>query len=267
MMKLRAVHFEDSQALLSRDCLLVSRSVGVGDREVLAWNFHRNRVMFKKKFSDGRVVLDRSNKQAMVGNIRLEITGDAINQHIQASLPVSPKIILLAFSHPYYITRPVTLGRGTLWRVDGTEVTRVQDLEGLGPPVFCPAREIIVSCDVVFPTRLRLLVYSLTGQTIKDRLLTAPTAFNFIKSFQVNDNQLVVMVRQQSDDQDILLLYQLDCLLSQSADPDISPRLLETNQRNSATQLTLNKTSVSVAFSGSDDRVKFTTLDFWNCQN
>ena len=141
MMKLREAEiFEDPQTLLSRDCLLVSRSVGY--REVLARNFHTKQKIFEKKFS----------------------------------------------------------GRRTLWTVEGTEVTRVQDLEGLGPPVFCPARQIIVSCDVIFPISLRLLVYSLTGQVIKDRLLTVPTAFNFIKSFQVNDNQLVVMVRQQSDD-------------------------------------------------------------------
>ena len=79
--------------------------------------------------------------------------------------------------------------------------------------------------------------------------------------------QLVVMVRQQSDDQDILLVYDLDHLLSQSADQDIVPRLLETHQRNSAIRLALNKTSVSVAFSGADDRVKFITFDFWNCQD
>ena len=107
MMELRAENFEDPHALLSRDCLLISRSVG--DREFLAWNFHRNQEIFRKIFSGGRVVFDHSNKQAMVGNTRLEITRDAIIEHNQASLPVSPDMILLAFCHPYYITRPVTL--------------------------------------------------------------------------------------------------------------------------------------------------------------
>ena len=265
LMKLRAGNFEDPQALLSKDCLLVSRCVG--DREVLAWNFHRKQKIFEKKFSAWRVVFDRTNKEAMVGNTRLEITADAIIENIQASLPVSEGI-LLNFSHPYYITRPVFCeDLCSLWKVEGTEVKRVRYLVGLGPPVFCSAREICVSCNVIFPTEISLTVFSLAGENIKIRRLTTPTAFNFLKSFLVNDNQLVVMVRQASDDQDILLVYELDCLLSQSADQDISPRLLETHQSNSAIRLALNKTSVSVAFSGADDRVKFITFDFWNNQD
>ena len=64
----------------------------------------------------------------------------------------------------------------------------------------------------------------------------------------------------------VLLVYQLDVLLSESADDDISPsRVFETTEGELAS-LHLNKSSVSMAVRDGEDCVKLTKLDFWNCQ-
>ena len=71
---------------------------------------------------------------------------------------------------------------------------------------------------------MRLRVYSTqTDQLLINRVLTLPTALYRFSSLKVNANQLVVAVRQQDGQLD-LLVYELDTLLSQSADQGIVPR-------------------------------------------
>lgn len=228
-----------------------------GEREVLAWNVHTKKEIFNKKSLAGRVVFDQDNNQVMVGrDTRLEITGSTVTEFNQASLPEDS--FLLGFSHPHYIIK-----RGgviSLWKVDGTEVTSVNDLEGFGvASVFCPSREIIISSSSV--TRLGIFS-SLTGQLIK--YLTIPTVD--YSAPKVNANQLVVKVRQPGGQQ-VLMVYELDRLLSESADQQMAPRVLEIGQPGFyVSEIYLNNTSVTARMEGTET-VKFISLDFWNAEN
>ena len=125
----------------------------------------------------------------------------------------------------------------------------------------------VLLSSLLFSDQIRLKVFSSqSGQIIKERLLTAPTAFYALLRFNVNDNQLVVNISQESDGQAVLLVYELDTLLSQSADHQISPRMFEMGQSGSFTTIHLNNTSVSAGLE-MGDKVKFITLDFWNSEN
>ena len=253
--------------LINKDVLLLVQRLD-GKLEVLAWNIRTSLKIFNKTFPAGVVEFDEHNKQVMVGrNTRLEIIGNTIIETIQPPLPGDS--FLWAFSDPDYLTRGPGGGTGTLWKVEETEVTRVGPLGAAGweYPVFCPARDLIVSCSPRYSDLIKLKVFSSqSGQLIKERLLTAPTAFYGLQRFKVSDNQLVMNIIQESDDQTVLLVYQLDTLLSQSADHQISPRMFELGQSGSFTTIHLNKTSVSAAVE-MGDKVKFLTLDFWNTEN
>ena len=250
------------EALLSEDVLLLVWKV-YRELEVVAWNVHSRRKIFDKKLPTGSVVFDHRNRQVMVGKkTRLEIRGNRIKLHSVAPLPRSRD--LRAFAHPHYLTGGPGAGAATLWKVDGTKVSRVGDLGaggGGGSPVFCPAREIIVSSSVLPPDKIRFKVFSSqSGQIIKDRHLTSPTIFYGISRLQVNDNQVVVMVRQQPGSRVVLLVYELECLLSESTDQDISPRMFDLGHLQDASSY-LTNTSVSAGLEG------IITLDFWNCEN
>ena len=246
-------------ARLFKDVLVVA-----GGTDVLAWNIHTRKKIFEKKFSAQRIVSDHQNLQVMMGrSLRLEISGSTVIETIQSPLP-GP---LESFSHPYYLTWGSGGDPDTLWKVDGNIREKI-GVVGVGS-VFCPAREIVVNVTLsVRPNRIKLRVYScLTGQLINDRLLTAPIAYYQFEDLQVNANQLVVGC------QNVLLVYQLESLLSQSADQDISPRMLEIGQPGFFVcgELDMSKTSVSAVLERIDEEntVKFILIlfDFWNCQD
>ena len=190
--------------------------------------------------------------------------------------PLPGDAFLAAFSHPYYLTWGFGDGddddddEDTLWKVDGAEVTRVENLENLGFLESCLAREIlVVNCSPLHPNEIKLKVFSsLTDQLIKDRVLTPPTAIQGISSLKANTNQLVVEVRQQSDGQSALLVYELDTLLFQLADHQIFPRKFQIGQPGFPVigRIYLNNTTVTASLQGMDT-VKFITMDFWNCQD
>ena len=115
--------------------------------------------------------------------------------------------------------------------------------------------------------KMRLRVYSTqTDQLLINRVLTLPTALYRFSSLKVNANQLVVAVRQQDGQLD-LLVYELDTLLSQSADQEIAPRKFLIGQPGFlVTEIYLDKTSVSTVLQRGDT-LKFISLDFWNCEN
>ena len=255
-----------SCALLTKDVLLVAKLVA-GEQEFLAQNINTNQEIFKKKFPAGRVVFDQHNKQVMLGrNTRLVITGTTVTEINQASLPGDS--FLVAFSHPHYLT--LRQGWDILWNLDGPQLTRVRDvgdLDMLPVPVFCPAKEILVQCSPLNPDRMRFRAFSTqTGELTKIRGLTLPTGISSISRLAVNAKQLVVVARQQ-DGQHALLVFDLDCLLSQSADQDIAPRVFEIGQPGFLlVQIYLDKTKVTAGLLRGDT-AKFITLDFWNCQN
>ena len=168
----------------------------------------------------------------------------------------------MAFSHPNYLT--ITGGgANTLWKLeDGTGFSRVSDLGGNGlslPSVFCPVRDLLFICD-----GMRLRVYSTqTGQIIKDRGLTTGTVHGLF----VNANQLVVSARQLQGGQEVLLVYDVESLLSQSADQEIVQRIFHIGQPGTHVyEISLNKTSITAGLEGVDS-VEFVTMDFWNCQD
>ena len=67
---------------------------------------------------------------------------------------------------------------------------------------------------------------------------------------------------------DILLVYELKTLLSQSAGPDISPRVVEIGQPGFwVYRIYLNKTSLTVLFRNESGIFKFISFDFRNCQH
>lgn len=248
------------EVLISKDILLLVWRLS-GMVEVLAWNVRTKRKIFDKKLSAETVVFDHHNKQVMLGKkTRLKLREKKVITTSQATLPGSGA--LRVFSHPYYLTAD-----NTLWKLSKTQLTRVGDLGAVGRrlPVFCPAREIILSYSVLPPDQINLRVFSSqSGRIIKDRQLTVPTVFHGLSSLQVNADQMVVMVRQQPGSRVVILVFQLDCLLSQCPDLDISPRILDIGQPGwQIDSFHLNKTSVSAGL----DTFKISTLDFWNCLN
>ena len=74
----------------------------------------------------------------------------------------------------------------------------------------------------------------MNGQIIKDRVLTIPTVNNWINldvltTYQVNANQLAVKLRVRQESKvrsQILLVYELESILSHSADLEITPRMM-----------------------------------------
>ena len=265
-------------ALITEDVLLLSKFDDdvwdldrMFDRQLLAWNIHTKQEIFNKEFSNDRVVFDHHNKQVMVGsNTRLAITGATVIETSQTPLPEGSD--LQFFSHPHYLTKGHGGGGGpgTLWKVDGTEVNRVGELGagGICEPVFCPAREIVVDYSHLLSDKIKLRVHSsLTLDLIKERVLTIPTAINRIDSLQVNSKQVVLMVRQPAESHAILLVYELDSLLSQAADQEISARMFQVGQPGfyvAHRRIYLSKTTVSVMLE-EEDSVMFKTLDFLNC--
>ena len=246
-------------ALISKDVLLVATG-----GEFLAWNIHTKEKIFGKEYSTIRATFAHHNQQVIVGqNTRLQIMGTTVIETNLAPLPEST--VLLSFSHPHYVTRRDSGGDFTLWKLDGTELARVGGLEyhGVGSPVFCPPREILVFYSRLHPysENIKLTFFSSqTGDLIKVRVLTVPTDFT-ISDLQMNGNQLVVWIRQQ------VLVYDLDCLLSQAADQQIAPKVFQIGQPcDQGVRIYLDKTSVYAGLKRGNT-VKFTTIDFWNCQN
>ena len=68
--------------------------------------------------------------------------------------------------------------------------------------------------------------------------------------------------------QNFLLVYDLESLLSQSADQDISPRIFEIGMPDfyNLSRICVNKTSISTVMERMN-ALKFITLDFWNSEN
>ena len=255
------------EALLSEDVLLVVRDVG-GVLEVLAWIVPTRQEIFNKKFPGVWPVFDHHNKQVMLGsNTRLEISGNTV---IESTVNLPPPtgsgfLRLRAFSHPHYLTRGPTWP-STLWKIDGTTRVELGAVDG-GDPVFCPTRDILIICSRASQDQIKFSFYnSLTGQLIKVRDLILPTSFN-LSGLYVNVNQLVVGARQQPGGETALLVYELEILLSQAADQDISPRVLQIDKPPyyHLNRIDVNKTSVNVLLRNGE-RYKIITLDFWNCE-
>ena len=264
-------------AILTKDVFLVVTT----NRSVLAWNVNTREMIFYKKFPYCPVLLDHHNQQVMLGrNAKLEITGTTVTETNQN--PVPGHNPLIEFSHPLYYTwdafRPV---RGTLWKLEGTQFKRIGDLDnGSGPDVFYPAREILLNCSSILSQegwKIRFKVFSTqTGQLIKNRVLSLPTALTdptaldlMISRLAVNAKQLVMSVSLQ--DIQAMLVYSLDHLLSQSADQEITPRSFLIDN---LAEIYLNKTSLTACshdwlegWLEGNDNLKFITLDFWNAEN
>lgn len=63
------------------------------------------------------------------------------------------------------------------------------------------------------------------------------------------------------------MVYELDSLLSQSADSQIVNRIFHIGQPGSyVSEIYMNKTSLTAGLEGVDS-VEFITMDFWNCQD
>ena len=138
-------------------------------------------------------------------------------------------------------------------------------------PLFCPAKELILNYDHLHPDKIKLQAFSpLTGNLLKERVLTAPIAFYTIESLQLNANQMVVLVSQSVNDGShaFVLVYELDSLLSQAADQDISARMFQIDQPgfrvDSWGRIYVNKTRVC-ALLVKENSVMFKILDFGNC--
>ena len=255
------------EAFITKDVLLVVRRLD-RELEVQAWNVISKKKIYGKNFRGEFVVFDRHNQQVMVGsNTRLEITGTTVIETSQTPLPGSHG--LRAFSHPNYLTRGPGGGVDTLRTLEGSKLTRVADLNTLYHLVFCPGRDFIVSCACLYPNIKVRVHSSQTGQLIKSRVLASPTAIHSIYSLQVNANQLVLLAKQQHGDQyqAVLLVFDMECILSQSADQET--RIFQIGQPGFRVErIFLNKTSVSVWLRKNKFNIsRLWTLDFWNCEN
>ena len=250
-------------ALLTKDVLLLVRCSDE-ESEVLAW-VHTGEQIFNKKFppGTGTVVFDYHHQQVMLGrSTRLEISGDTIIETNQPPIPGSGD--LRVFSHPYYITREPS-HTSSLWKIDGITIVQLSAelaAVGRGELVFC--HDILILCEWFPWSEMSLRIFnSLTGQIINGRFLDLPIK---ISGITFNANQLVVCGSQRSNDQDqeILLLYELEALLSHQ---DISPRVFEISQPGFISKIYLNDTSINMVMEDDDDEMKIITLDFWSCEN
>ena len=252
------------EALLSEGVLLLVW-YGLVQRglEVFAWNIFTKEKVFNKKFSAGSCVIDQRSQQVMVGmEVRLEIVEGAVRETSQTPLPVPQYGFLRAFRHPHYLTRAVGGGIDTLWTMKGAEVTGVE-LRAGEYPLFCPGRENLFSRS----SRELRFHSSQSGELLK--VQTSPTA---VFNMQVSSNQLVgwsrLLDEQDHGERDILVVYQLNTLLTQSAGPDISPRRVAIGQPGFwVHRVYLNNPSVTVLFRDGSGIFKFICFDFWKCQD
>ena len=142
----------------------------------------------------------------------------------------------------------------TLWKVDGTGFSRVKEVgseraSGLYTE-FCPTRKIFVSISGYCN---KLSVFSsLTGQMIKERCLPCVFGVEYddeIKALAVNDNQLAVVT--VPEDHYVLMVFQLDSLLSESPSQEISHRTFDFDQNYCGLHsLVLHQTSICVVLEG-----------------
>ena len=256
---------EASAAILTPLSVLIVKSLD-DEMEAVAWNINTKEKIYSKKFPFGNIDFDRPNQMMLGESTRLEITGTDVTETSQTHLPGR----LGPFSHPHYLSIS-SGGAITLWKLDGTGFSRVSDLRGNGrspPSVFCPARDLLFICDELPQGGMRLRVFSTqTGQIIKTRVLALTTGTVHSLSLYVNANQLVVSARQLQGGQEVLLVYDLDSLLSQSADQEIVNRIFHIGQPGSHVyEISLSKTSITAWLEGVDS-VEFITMDFWNCQD
>ena len=137
---------------------------------------------------------------------------------------------------------------------------------------------------------------SLTGQMIKERCLPCVFGVEYddeIKALAVNDNQLAVVT--VPEDHYVLMVFQLDSLLSESPSQEISHRTFEFDQNYCGLHsLVLHQTSICVVLEGVGEedeapppkgsmedsleafshggrrrripKVNLITFDFWNCE-
>ena len=283
------------RVVLSQDILLLVFTAMDFSLKALAWNVSTEEKIFEKKYPPLRPVVDRNNNQVMLGlNTRLEITEEGI---IEVNFPHLPGgSILRQVSHPYYLADGPEFDV-TLWKIEGTGFSRVEeigsDICGMIYPEFCPTRKIFV-CISRHSYKLRVFS-SLTGQMVKERSLDifGVDYHDEIKALEVNDNQLVVVT--SPGDHYVLKVFQLDSLLSESSDLEISHRTLEFDQNYVGLHsLDLHKTSISMVVEGVGEEeaasppegsmeafvesmrpggrrklpvFKLITFDFWNCEN
>ena len=281
--------------LLTKDVLLIV-NWSVGERKILAWNFHTKKEIFNEKlnghyqFPSSLVIVDHHNQRVMVGkNTKLIITDITVTKTYQPSLP--DNVQLKAFSHPHYLTykEPNHLTGGyvagwTLWTLDGT-LSKTANFGNFGSfgsilePVFCPSKKIVVF-SFGFDSAMWLRVFSTqTGQNIKKRYITVPTmTVGHHDQPTLNANHLVIVTKQDNknnailDGKNTLLLYELNTILSQSTDQEIFPRIFQISQNffNATQQIYLNKTSLIYLLKTKGKyrkTVKFISIDFWNTDN
>ena len=292
------------RAVLSQDVLLLVFKATDLSKKVLAWNFRNGEKIFEKNYPKLREVVDRNNNKVMLGlNTRLEITEEGI---IEVNFPHLPGgSILRKVSHPYYLA-DVKLADGSwlfdisLWKVEGESFSRVEEIgsESCGGlhTEFCPTRKIFVCISGYDHHKLRVFS-SLTGQMLKERSLNifGVDYEDEIKELAVNDSQLAVVTCQEFGDHYTLMVFQLDSLLSQTVDQEISHRTIEFDQNYiGLRRLDLHKTSISLVVEGVGEEYEeppsegsfeasvesmrpggrrrlpvfqLITFDFWNCEN
>ena len=266
------------QAILTRNVLLVVRDVGEIS-EVLAWLISTRQEIYRKRFPGLWPVFNQLKKQLMLGtDTLLEISHNTIKEVeinlAQPSVGLHPFLGLLrlhGFCDPFYLTRGLP-DISNLYIIDKTTRVGVGQIE-LGCPIFCPNRNVLLICSrscqnqLAYVACIKISFYNcFTGHLIKVRNLILPAGFKFFSVYN-NCNQLVVDIRQQGWGETALLVYEFDCLLSESADNNINSRLFPIGEPGyRINRIDVNKLSLSVVLSKSIEK-KIITLDFWKCKN
>ena len=266
-------------ALLSNSVLLAVRRVPGHsmDEEVVAWA--EEKEIFKKRFPMwDKMKFDQKNSKVMVGrNMCLTISGNTI---IEADLCCSANIRnmgheCIALSHSEYITCDELDKTATIFQVHETGMSR-RNLGFIGwKSVFCPARQILVSC-YKHQNSLEITVHNTVTWTVKIfRELTLPCHIFPDIGLDVNKEQLVVhgicpIFLEETHFKYVLLVLDLDSILSQTPDQDISFRIFDIGKSDSLnmeslTIMTVDTRKISAAVNTKNIK-KIITLDFWNCE-
>jgi len=264
------------EALISKEVLLLALDRRPRGWKILAWNFLNFKKIMEKSFicsihhlasSSSRLLFDRCNKEFLLEGRRFKIKDGKISE-LTSPLEKTKIENIFWFSHPHYVSRQAY--ELNLWEAEGSKLRKVSSLGSIAlDPVysvqFCPTRNLLITCLVnnVFFIKVSS---SLTGELLREIKLPLPDPirplpYPIISKLKVNDNQLTVVTVQGS--QPVLLVYELDSLLSEARLEDISPRQFVLQQPGvNKLKMFLTQTSAVMTFE-SDDAVKVSTFDFW----
>jgi len=257
------------EALISKEVLLLALDRRPRGWKILAWNFLNFKKIMEKSFicsihhlasSSSRLLFDRCNKEFLLEGRRFKIKDGKISE-LTSPLEKTKIENIFWFSHPHYVSRQAY--ELNLWEAEGSKLRKVSSLGSIAlDPVysvqFCPTRNLLITCLLNNVSRFKVSS-SLTGELLREIKLTLPDPI--ISKLKVNDNQLTVVTVQGS--QPVLLVYELDSLLSEARLEDISPRQFVLQQPGvNKLKMFLTQTSAVMTFE-SDDAVKVSTFDFW----